>query len=348
MIENKTNKLLKENDFATDVRPYYNRIIEEEISYRNTKKWNNDNLMKQPFEIALEDVFLLINDFVKDLEVKNKDYAQKILDVLQGKNKNVIVKWCVNPFKVKTNPKGHVKRVNRGTNKEKTEVYIPIGKKKFKEKKIETSFHQIIDAVHLIAHSVSQRNRSAKLIPHKIEEAQEIESVFVEKLFINYLSVYKDVVADNMRFFGQKDINEKFIESMVREYFETKHDELLQNVSFVIYEYENLQEMKNKKDKRSVYKQVVGEVFARKLLKNFKSNPDYTMLSFALFVNRSCEIRSLNEMAEELFPDVLSQKINRRRQNKKLLSSYEIVLENVADDIKHETFAIKETNIIKK
>ena len=102
MIENKINKLLKENDFATDVRPYYSRIIEEEISYRNTKKWNNDNLMKQPFEIALEDVFLLINDFVKDLEGKNEDYAQKILDVLQGKNKNVIVKWCVNPFIVKT------------------------------------------------------------------------------------------------------------------------------------------------------------------------------------------------------------------------------------------------------
>ena len=295
--------------------------------------------MKEHFDSNLTDIQWIIEEFVKS--IPNAEYRQRFMEHLNGQNKNVVVRFLTDPqtedyrlgartgrIKQKYKQIGKVRIPIPTKNVGKTEVVIPIGKEIKGTNKFITCFEQIGTSIHEIAHSLSQKHCDKNYIPPQVDEAQEIEAMFIENLFYKFLADNADRISQEMMKRGYGNLTPEFFEGLKLDYDQDHIKGLKENIAKV--SNDNPNNINFNDNKAYIYRYVIGETYSYALYEKYLQDPVGTMQIFNEFIKGNASIQGIDAIAEHLFPNIDTIKQQRQQDGKTPLTSHEIVTRHIS------------------
>lgn len=164
--------------------------------------------------------------------------------------------------------------------------------------KIETNINNVVTYIHEIAHSISERNLSVKPMNVKEDCVGEIEAMFMENLFMHYLSKNATQLTD--MFFKEGIIpsaGPKYIKSIIENY-RAEHDKGLQDkIEMIQTEKFNPD---NPRHKQYEFRYLVGDIYCYVLNDMYKADPAATIEQYAKFLESNASL-SLDDSSKILF-----------------------------------------------
>ena len=327
--------------FMAEVNPYLKQIEPAIDSYINAKYKDSIKIKKSPyFEIEQSKITDFIAMFINDT-ITNTELKKKLLDNLYNRNPNLILNLKTNPPKLNMTAneerEWHKSTAGRISINEvdgknfttqdigKIDVRVRLGISK-SNGKIETNIHNIVAYLHEITHSISERNTSPQPIAVKEDCSSEIESMFMENLFMHYLS--NNAVQLSNLFYKEKTIPNAdpiFIKNIVKNY-QAEHDKGLQDILKMIkYEPYNSQDPKHKQNE---FRYLIGDIYSYVLNDAYKKNPTATLDRYAEFLKNNASL-TLDESSKILFG-------NNKITKKDIITKFANKLENQINNLLQE------------
>ena len=240
--------------------------IERGIDVRSLPKGENR------FDGTEDEIMAFVKKVIEDT-VSEPALRAKMLDSLRQK-------WKIIPGTGKNNLGGSV-----GWTGDKKERIVFVGERKrpFSITR-KTSLMLIRNWVHEIAHDVSQKHYDAWHKQHKPETDQsigEIESMFMEKVFMDYIRKHKKELSDKKLFDWPKE----------DEYENAAVKMRAADIRFTLGRLDEGIEHPDwgrNDEKRNRY--VVGEVVSEIMYRQYQDNPEGTMKTFSEFLKGNAEM----------------------------------------------------------
>lgn len=301
------------NHWMNEVLPYTEFVKPHLQDYIDAKYNGNIELKPQHlFEIEQEKITELIAMFINDT-ITNPDLKQKYLDNLYNRNPNMILTLKTDAPKPNMTEEEQKSWNNSATGRiqpedvngvdikktdiGKVHVEVRLGIQK-PNGKIETNINNIITYMHEIAHSISERNLSVKPMDVKEDCVGEIEAMFMENLFMHYLSKNATQLTD--MFFKEGIIpsaDPKYIKNIIENY-RAEHDKGLQDkIEMIQTEKFNPD---NPRHKQYEFRYLVGDIYCYVLNDMYKADPAATIEQYAKFLESNASL-SLDDSSKILF-----------------------------------------------
>lgn len=319
-IQNKKH-ISQYNQWMNEVLPYTEFIRPHLQNYIDAKYNGNIELKPQHlFEIEQEKITELIAMFINDT-ITNPDLKQKYLDNLYNRNPNMNLTLKTNapkPIMTEEEQKSWNKSATgriqpedvngvdiKQSDIDKVHVEVRLGIQK-PNGKIETNINNVITYMHEIAHSVSERNLSIKPMDVKEDCVGEIEAMFMENLFMHYLTKNATQLTD--MFFKEGIIpsaDPKYIKNIVENY-RAEHDKGLQDrIEMIQTEKFNPE---NPRHKQYEFRYLVGDIYSSVLNEFYEEDPQATIDQYAEFLKSNATL-SLDDSSKILFDsDTITKK----------------------------------------
>lgn len=311
-IQNKKH-ISQYNQWMNEVLPYTEFVKPHFQDYIDAKYNGNIELKPQHlFEIEQEKITELIAMFINDT-ITNPVLKQKYLDNLYNRNPNMILTLKTDAPKPNMTEEEQKSWNNSATGRiqpedvngvdikqsdiGKVHVEVRLGVQK-PNGKIETNINNVITYIHEIAHSISERNLSVKPMDVKEDCVGEIEAMFMENLFMHYLSKNATQLTD--MFFKEGIIpsaDPKYIKSIIENY-RAEHDKGLQDkIEMIQTEKFNPD---NPRHKQYEFRYLVGDIYCYVLNDMYKADPAATIEQYAKFLESNASL-SLDDSSKILF-----------------------------------------------
>ena len=327
----------KEAKYAEMIEPYFMGIFMAEDEYYSKVIGDEDNYYfdksDYSFLVHTDDLEWLMDDFVSTM-MGDTAYAREFKRILDLENPRVDVNYS----------EGVVDAPDVVTGVEKVggKCYLetPIALEFLSDDIFHTSFHHIATAMHEVAHAMNECNSSEQNILPKFWEGVEVESLFVENLFYLYLFHNADRVAFELQNHHRDErITPENIRRWVQNASVADHVDLFARTAYsmtpeVNPEYD---------DKAFMARYVVGQVYARCLIEEYKKEPEATMNKFYEFVKNNAGIEHFDEIAQRLFHDkILEERMASITEDKKPCDPHDVVVKNYVEIVFKEMQKIQE------
>ena len=321
----------REIEYAKSIEPYLSGILDiEDDFFAKVLNRNSDFVFDKTefaFIVSNDDLEWIMDDFVSTM-MGESEYARRFLQVLNLENPRVKVNYTLGDVDSES--------VRTGVWKAGKNVYLetPIAFDCLDDDTYLTTFHHIATAMHEVAHTLNECNSSNEKLEPKLWESVEVESLFVENLFYLYLSQFAGRVAE--RIASGKDgerVTKSQIEDWVKSANEANHFDLYGRTAGVMIP-EVIPEME---EKPFAARYVIGEVYAKCLIEEFKRNPRETIEKYHDFVRNNAGIESFDELASVLFPQkILNEKFNSVTQGSQPRDPHDVVVKYYGEIIENE------------
>lgn len=157
---------------------------------------------------------------------------------------------------------------------------------------LRSSFSEIKGVVHEIAHATSQKFRQEG--QEKETLIGEIESMFMEKIFVDYCMKNIDKVKEILVKDSSKEIPNDQAEDFIYDMFVNgRLLDLERRANFCCSEGED------KTSRECEFRYIVGEIYSTALYEKYKDDPEKTIKKFVKYLKNNSEY-NLNETAEVL------------------------------------------------
>ena len=320
-----------EAKYAEAIEPYFLGVFDVEDEYYSKVVGDDADYFfdKTDFSFVIhnDDLEWLLDDFVSVMMGETK-YACAYQQILNLENPHVVVRYTCGDVDDENTRTSVVKRGK------KCHLETPIASEFLGDDLYRTSFHHIATALHEVGHAMNECNSSSENILPSLWEGVEIESLFVEELFYLYLSQCAERVANGLTsHYQDSSITKENIEYWVKNARVANHVDLFARTAYAI-----MPDVEpDFDDKPFVARYVVGEVYSKCLLEEYKKNPEMTMNTFYSFVKSNANISHFDEIAEALFPDLIKEeRIACSAEQRLARSPHDVVVKKYAGIVENE------------
>ncbi len=290
--------------------------VEKDIKDYTDAKYNQNsqsgNILS--FEIEQQKITDFIAGFVNNT-ITNESMKQRYLLNLYGKNPNVVLKIKVDPKPKNASEQemkewdqsdtGRVKphdvdgKIIKNSDLGKVFVRVRLGEE-LGNGKIKTDIFKVITYMHEIAHSIAESNMYEQYIPVENDYSVEIESMFMEDLFLSYLTKNADDITKALYVEGaSKTLDSQFLMDVVDAYRKERDIGFVKTLDYIKNEPFD---PTNPGLKPYKFRYFVGEMYCHILDDMYKKNPAETIDNFAVFLENNASL-DLEESSKIIFGD---------------------------------------------
>ncbi|MBO5394447.1 MAG: hypothetical protein J6A28_00890 [Clostridia bacterium] len=247
------------------------------------------------FEISTERLSALFTDFAQNM-LKNQEFKSDFLNILSNKHPNVVVKFITDPKHPKFHEAASTGRIEQHQvgnqlffHEEigKTAIVCPLGKQT-SPNTIETDMEKLAALVHEIFHATSEKHIGPKFISPNTHAVGEIEGIFGEKLFFEYLKKHVSTLPNFLNV------------NLSPEWFKLQEEKHAKNINIrLAKDLHTFLSTTHKENKFYRFRYIVGHVFLPHLVDAYHTNPEFAMKQFNEFRKRNSHM-DLNDATAAL------------------------------------------------